>query len=282
MDKRQEALARIEKSINRKEIDLDTSNNVVMANRMILHTASNLTLDEVKLLRCLIMQVEKDDEELFEFKVPASDFADVLGVKKKDLYKKLDTMTTHIMQEVIRIADDDRKKWKKFHWVDICEYDQGIMYIKLSEKLKPFLLDLKGSFTKYELDEIIRLNSVYGIRIYEIIRSYMNDYDLPYADHKNEISISMDVLRKATNTENKFSRPYDFKRKVIDIAVREINRHSKYHIIAEPYKSGKTVMGYDFIIESQAGFAIRQQTTKENQIEGQITLDDYIKNNASN
>ncbi len=275
------ALEQLQKDIKRKEINLDTHNNVVMANRMVLYTASNLSLDEIKLLRCLIMQVEVDDKEFYEFKIPANDFANVLGIDKKDLYKRLDVMTTHIMQEVIRIADDKKERYKKFNWVDTCEYAEGIMTIKLHDNLKPFLLDLKASFTKYELAEIIKLNSIYGIRLYEIIRSYMDDYNLPYADHKSEISISMEVLRKATSTETKFTRHYDFKKKVIDVAVKEINRCSKYHITAEPYKSGRNVLGYDFIIESQTGYLHRQheELEKDNeQIQGQLSIfDDELK-----
>ena len=257
MDEKEKILQEVEKNVHRKEITLNTNNYVVMANNMILHSASNLTLNELKLLRFIIMQTEKDDKELFQFEVTVKDLAKLLQINHKDLYKRVDTMTTHIMQEVIRIGDDSNKKWIKFHWVDICRYDNGKINIKISDELKPFLIGLRGSFARYPLSEIISLKSTYAIRIYEILNGYMNENNLPHADVSTEISLSIEELRKATDTEKKFERPYDFKKKVVDIAVREINDKSKYHVTATPYKSGKAIVGFDFLIESQAGYAHR-------------------------
>ncbi len=280
METREQALARVEKNIHRKEITLDTSNDVAMANRMILHTASNLTLNEMKLLRFIIMQTKKDDKELYEFQVSIKDLAKTLGVKPKDFYKKAKTMTRHIMQEILEIEDPENEKLIQFHWVDECEYEKGIVTIKIADRLKPFLTGLRGHFTRYELDEIIKLNSGYAIRIYEIIRSFMNDNDLPYADKQTEISISMDVLRKSTNTENKFKLNTDFRKKVIDVAVREINRCSKYHVVATPYTSGKKIVGFEFLIESQVGYYVRMKNQDNKQedpeeIDGQMSLMDF-------
>lgn len=274
-----EILQEVEKNIRRKEITLNTDNYVVMANNMILHSASNLTLNELKLLRFIIMQTEKDDNELYEFELSVKDLAKLLQINHKDLYKRIDIMTTHIMQEVIRIGDDTNKKWIKFHWVDICRYDNGIITIKISDELKPFLIGLRGSFTRYPLAEIIQLKSTYAIRIYEILNGYMNENNLPHADIATEISLSIDVLRKATDTEKKFERPYDFKKKVIDIAIREINDKSKYHVTATPYKSGKAIKGFDFLIESQVGYSVRTKNVSnedDETIDVQMNINDFL------
>lgn len=280
LKERERRLAEVEKNIHRQELTFDTNNYVVMANNMLMHSASNLTLDELKLLRFIIMQTKKGDKELFEFELSAKDFASVIDVniKTKDLYKRLDTMTTHLMQEVIRIGDDSKKQWVKFHWVDVCRYNNGKITIKISDELKPFLVELRGNFTRYQLSEIISFKSTYAIRIYEILNSYMNENNLPYADVAIEISISVDELRKNTDTVNKFARYSSFKSKVIDTALKEINEKSKYHITATPYKDGNAVKGFDFLIESQAGYYHRtegQQNKKEIQLDGQMNLMDY-------
>lgn len=282
--KREQRLAEVEKNIHRQELTFDTNNYVVMANNMLMHSASNLTLDELKLLRFIIMQTKRGDNELFEFEVSAKDFAKLLevNIKTKDLYKRLDTMTTHLMQEVIRIGDDSKKKWIKFHWVDVCRYDNGKVTIKISDELKPFLVELRGKFTRYQLSEIISFKSTYAIRIYEILNSYMNENNLPYADNAIEISISVEELRKNTDTVNKFERYSSFKTYVVDTAIREINEKSKYHVTATPYKSGKAVKGFDFLIESQAGYWHRTSENsnnisfKKHDENEQLTLDSYF------
>lgn len=273
-----EQFEKVNKDIHRRELQIDTSHEVVMANQMVLHSASNLNLNEMKLLRYIIMQTKKNDDYLFQYDFSVKDLADDFGTSVKNLYRDLDSMSDHIMSEVIRIGEftgnAKKDKWSKFHWVDMFNYYEGRITIKLSDELRPFLIHLAGDFTKYELSEIIKMNSGYAIRIYEVIRSYMDDRKLPYADVTSEISISMDVLRKVTNTENKFSMNADFKRRVIDSAIKEINRCSKYHVTAEPYKKGRAIAGYDFLIESEAGHMIRtqDQQTVEKQIEGQENL----------
>lgn len=273
----------IEKNIRRKEISFNLNNYVVMANNMVLHSASNLSLNELKLLRLIIAQSTKEDKELFEFELSAKDLSKFLGIKNKDIYKRLDTMTTHLMQEVIRIGDDSKKEWRKFHWVDICQYENGKIYIKISEQLKPYLINLEKCFSRYKLEEIIRLKSIYAIRIYEMLNGYMNDNNLPHANIATEISVSIDELRRATDTETKFERYSSFKTKVIDTALDEINEKSKYHITATPYKDGHAIKGFDFMIESQAGYIhrinLQDNTTEEVQLSGQMNIYDYETSN---
>lgn len=273
-----QSLLEVEKNIHRKEVTFNTDNYVVMTNNMILHSASNLSLNELKLLRFIIMQTEMNDKELYQFEVSAKDMGKLLGINSKDLYKRLDTMTTHIMQEVIRIGDDSKQAWKKFNWCHTCRYEDGKIIVRLHDDLKPFLLELKGCFTRYQLSEIIRLNSTYAIRIYEMLNGYMNENNLPYADNAVEISISIDELRKATDTEKKFERYSNFKLRVIDTALKEINEKSKYHVTATPYKDGKAIKGFEFLIESQAGYWHRTQTAvdPDDQIAGQMKITDYI------
>lgn len=269
-----EKYEKVNKDIHRRELQLDTSHEVVMSNNMIMHSASSLSLNEMKLLRYIIMQTKRGDDYLFEYNFAVKDFAKDAEISVKDAYRDFKKMSRHMMQEVLEIEDKKNDHWRLFHWVDMCDYYKGVVTIKISDELKPFLLHLVGSFTRYELDEIIKMNSIYAIRIYEVIRANMNDRKLPYADQQAEISISMDVLRRVTNTENKFKLNADFKRRIIDAAVKEINRCSKYHVTAEPYKKGRAIAGYDFLIESQAGHAVRtsKEDNKSEQIPGQLSL----------
>lgn len=276
-------LALFEKEVNRREVTFDTNNYVAMANNMILHSASNLTLNEVKLLRFFIMQTKKDDKELYSFSVNVKTLAKTLEISEKNLTRDLDKMTTHIMKEVIYIGDGSKKKWKQFHWVDVCEYDSGVLSIKISDELKPFLVGLRGSFTRYRLAEIINLHSMYAIKIYEVLNGYMDDNNKPHADVATEISISLEELRRITDTTNKFERYSNFKAKVIDAALKEINEKSIYHVTATPYKNGKMIAGFDFLIESQAGYWHRTETNRndikikaaEDDLDGQMNLMDY-------
>lgn len=266
------------KEIHRREVTFDTNNYVVMANNMVLHTASNLTLNEVKLLRFFIMQTEKDDKELYQYTASVSNLAASLEISKENLYRELDKMTEHLMREVIRIPGKKKDEWLKFHWVDVCKYENGLLTVKIADTLKPFLTDLRRDFTRYHLSDIVGVNSIYAIRIYEMLSRYIDENNQPHADVAIEISVSIDELRRITSTQDKLERYSSFKAKVIDTAIKEINQKSKYHVTATPYKRGRSVAGFDFTIESQVGFTHRQKTiapkAKTNK-DGQMNLSDF-------
>lgn len=274
--------------IYRKEVTYDTNNYVVMANNMILNSASNLTLNEVKMLRFFIMQTEKNDKELGLISANAQTLSRALEISETNLRRDLPKMSDHLMKEIIEIGDGSKKKWKKFHWVDYCEYDNGIFMLKLADELKPFLVELRGSFTRYRLAEIVNLHSMYAIKIYEVLNAYMDDNNKPHADVAIEISISIEELRRVTDTTKKFERYSNFKLKVIDAALKEINEKSIYHVTATPYKRGKAVVGFDFLIETQTGYSVRIEKEKnennennEIQLEGQMNITDYQDNDGN-
>lgn len=271
----------IERDLNRKEISYDTSHNVVVSNDFILHSASNLTLNEMKLLRLIITQCEQHDTKFYTFSLKAKDFAKLLEVDPHDMRKHLRTMTRHIMSEVLEIEDAKTGDWLQFHWTDECQYKSGIVTIKISDRLAPYLLELKGHFTRYKLEEILPFRSTHALKIYEVLIANIDDYKQPHADKYSIVSVSMDTLRIVTKTQDKYPRFNNFNTRVLTPAVKEINRVSKYHVTATPYRTGHAVSGIDFMVESQAGYAVRTQDQKiyikkdPDQLDGQMNIMDY-------
>ena len=268
----------MEKAANRREISYNTSNNVVVANDFIMRSASKLTLNEMKLLRLIITQCKKGDKGFYVYSLRAVDFAKLLDIDKDDMRRNLRKMTRHIMQEVLEIENPKTGEWIQFHWTDECEYKSGIVTIKIADRLSPFLLDLKGHFTKYKFEEILPFKSCHAFKIYEVLLANIDDRHQPHADKQSTINVSMDTLRIITNTKDKYDRYANFRTRVLEPAVNEINERSKYHIIATPYKNNNTIVGIEFLVESRAGYWHRineQQKENEKQIDGQMSLMDY-------
>lgn len=279
-----EYLDEFEKRLNRREISYDTNNSVVMSNDFIMHSASNLTLTEMKLLRLIIMQCKMGDKDLYTFSMKASEFAKLLDTDAHSMRKHLKTMTRHIMQEVLEIENPKSGDWLQFHWTDECQYKSGIVTIKIADRLKPFLLDLKGHFTRYKLEEILPFKSTHALKIYEVLVANIDDKNQPHADYYSIVNVSLDTLRIITKTTDKYPRFNNFNTRVLIPAVNEINRVSKYHVIATPYRASHAVSGIEFMIESQAGYAHRtagqQKKVKIKNApgadSGQMSLSDFI------
>ncbi len=234
-----------------KPMCTETNHHVVMSNDLI-KGKSNLSLNEIKLLRLTIMQIMSNDVELSEYSISIKNLAKVLNLADDaNLYRTVQDMCRHLLQEIVYVGDGNPDhKWQMFQWCTKCKYDDGVITIKLHEELKPYLLELKGYYTQYLLEDILVLKSKYAIRIYELIRQEMK-YQKVYADHFAKVELDIDTIRVATGTENKYSQMGHFKEKVIDKAVEEINEKTGYEISYEPIKSSRKMVGFNFKIKSK-------------------------------
>lgn len=241
---------------------LDTRKYVVAANTLITgkHT---LKLNSTKLIRCAIMQIEKDDKELKPYIVTVKELANFLGVSESNLYRDVESITDDITRNPVVIRDIENGKTTRFikiPWVRRCEYvaDVGIA-LQLNEDLKPYLLGLKEYYTQYQLEEIMAMKSVYGIRLFEIILSKIMSSDI-YVDRKYEVTISVQELRECCNCEESYPLFADFKKRVIEPAIKSINQETLYDISCSYQKKGKKVVAVDFCLISKY-FCLRQHNT---------------------
>lgn len=233
-----------------REMCLNVENQVVMSNDLI-KSKSNLSLNELKLLRLTIMQVIAEDKDLMTYQVNIIDLAKLLDISSSNIYRDIDEITTHLLQEIVFIGDGNPKhKWKKFQWCSSCKYENGVITIKLHNNLKPYLLQLKKHYTQYMLQDILMLKTVYAVRIYELLREEMKNQKV-YADKTATIKLDLEMIRKATNTEDKYKTISMFRARVIDGAVKEINEKLGYYVTYELIKHSRKIVGFKFIIESK-------------------------------
>lgn len=228
---------------------LDTRNYVCQANSLIGGKQA-LKLNSAKLIRAAIMQVVRDDEELKTYVITIAELAKLLKVPKNNIYRDIDSISDDIMNNPVYIKDKLGKKvrWIKIPWVTKCEYNSDIgVALKLNEELKPFLINLKDHYTQYTLDSILVMKSVYAIRIYELLQSEIMTRVLPRAG--TSIELSVETLKECCGCESKAYNTFsNFRHRVIDIAIKEINEKTLYRLSYDYVKKGKMVVGLVFHI----------------------------------
>lgn len=87
------------------------------------------------------------------------------------------------------------------------------------------LLRQTDYFTKLDLQEFNPFNSKFSLIILEFLKQYEKLKNIP--------EVSIDELRRITDTQNKYSMITAFKNKVLDIAVNEINESTNYNVSYE-------------------------------------------------
>lgn len=226
---------------------LDTGNYVVQANNLIGGKQA-LKLNSAKLIRSAIMQVVREDEELKPYIITVKGLSELLGVPASNIYRDIEDITDDIIRNPVYVREERDGKtvgFIKIPWVTRCEYvsDTGIA-LKLNEELKPFLLNLKEHYTQYTLQEVLAMKSVYGIRIFEMIQSKIMSRVIP----KEGVTVKVPVqeIRECCDCEEKYPAFGNFKAKVLDRAVKEINRVTMFRVSYSYIKSGRSVVAIEF------------------------------------
>jgi len=126
---------------------------------------------------------------------------------------------------------------------------QGMLKIKLSEDILPYLFDLKDNFTSYGLAAALRLSSKYAKRIYQLVSQWKDlgetkKYDLQ--DFKKMLG-----LLDAKGNE-KLKQLGQLRERVLDPAVKQINEHTELHISYTLEKKGRAFKNIVFTVKPQA------------------------------
>ena len=233
--------------VKKYEMTYNSEHYTVAANDIIKGKQS-MTLQTARLIRLLITQVVKEDKDLKTYSCKISDLAKFLNVDSSNLYRDIKGICECAMKSVVYIGDGNPKHpWKMFHWLSTAQYDgEGTLTLRLSDEIKPYVLELDKWFTQYQLKNILEFNSYYAIRLYEIIKCE----DGATGGMQSALEFEFDELRQYFDCENKYKKNNDFIRKVIEVAIREINEKSDLWINPTYKKWGRAITSVSFEIHT--------------------------------
>ena len=104
-------------------------------------------------------------------------------------------------------------------------------------KLDTYLFAIEGNFTSYIQKHTLRFKGSYSHRIYEFLRQWLSFGN-------KEFSIA--ELKDRLELDNEYERIDDFKRRVIDPAIDEINQYSDLWVKYSQRKTGRKVTHFLF------------------------------------
>ena len=138
-------------------------------------------------------------------------------------------------------------------------YNDDVM-IQFNQFIMPYLIDLKAEFTQYKISELKELNSKYSIILYRWLSMNYNQYEhysvkggrrAEQVENYRNPSISVKELREITDTVNEYPRFDNFERRVLKIALKEINDHTSFNVSYEKVKKGRSIDSIVFHIEKK-------------------------------
>jgi len=198
--------------IKQKSIAIVQSNKLVEARY-------SLTVGEQRLIFAMTSMIHPDDVDFFVYEMRVKDLAELLNFDLKYAYSEIDKITDKLMERVLHIPEG--KGWLKIGWVSSSRYnnEKGTVSFKFDPDLKPYLLKLKKEFTKSKLLILTQFQSIYSIRIYQLLNQYKN------IGHRE---FRVDDLKEILGLKKtQYPAFKDFRRWVLDQAKKEFEKKNE-------------------------------------------------------
>lgn len=222
-----------------------------------------MTPREQKLVLYVISMIEPEDEFFKLHKINVKHFAQIAGLDSNALYKELREVALQIKSKPLVInghiepGDTNPTELITSWFADVVIQANGDGYIgvSISERLKPYLLQVKREFFRYRLAYVLHLRSGYAIRLYQWAKRWQ------YAGKRR---ISIDELRVVMGTveltpKGNISKTLlalykDFKKRALLPAVTEINQKTDIFVsfVENKVKGAKAVESLTFTISENA------------------------------
>ncbi|WP_456364806.1 replication initiation protein [Priestia aryabhattai] len=225
--------------------DLESINikNWVTKSNILIESTYKLSLQEQRILLIMASKVQPNDETLKTYRFRAKDFIEIVGNKKgTGFYSYLKEIVNGLQTKILTIKEKGRQR--NYNWVitSIYEENEGYITLQFHPSLKYLFLELKEKFTSYQLENVVRLNSVYSIRIYELLKQY---------ERLRKRELTLEELRHFLAIEpTKYKQYGHFKSKVLAVAQKEINNKTDIYFEFVEIKTGRKVTSIEFIITS--------------------------------
>lgn len=225
---------------------------VVKSNRLI-EASYRLGMNEQRIILYAICRCREEQKGLFPdlpVTITANAFAKHFpSIDKTNVYRQLKEAMDALYDRSVTIHDIDpasgHARVKKTRWISEAAYVDGagnIQVIFTPEVIK-YITRLETEFTSYQLEKVGHMTSAYAVRMYELL-----------AQHRDigTRTVSLSWLREALQIEQgEYKLTADFTRKVLDISVEQINKHSDITVSYKPKKTGRAITDFVFKIKDK-------------------------------
>lgn len=197
---------------------------VAKANEMIQESRYAMTVQQNKIMLYLISKIKPMDDVDEVYEISIRDFCQVCNITQDSgkNYNDAKKAIKALADKSIWVKQEDGNE-VLLRWLNGVKlnHNTNCFEITFHPDMLPYLYDLQSRYTRYCLDNVLTMQSKYGIRLYELLKSYQ------YL--KKDISFTLDELRQKLDVSG-YKRYPDFRRFVLDKAIDDINECSDINV----------------------------------------------------
>lgn len=215
-------------------------NNLIVKHNQLIEARYDLTLNEQKIILYSASQLDRKKERFNILSFNIREFFKLIGTTQ-ERYTEIREIIKSLRSKEITIKKQNSELITG--WLSSIEYleNEGIIELEFSEKLIPYLLQLKEKFTRYDLKNIINLQNKYSIRVYELLKQYekIGTREIEIKEFRKYLGIEENEYKKFSNFENR----------ILKTTKEEINTYTDLNFDYKKIKTGRTITSILFQID---------------------------------
>jgi plasmid replication initiation protein len=219
---------------------------LVVKDNALINASYNLDLVEQRLILLAIVEARESGKGIDAndpLTVHAESYINHFSVHRNTAYQALKDACKDLFARQFSYQEQRPKGVANItsRWVSQIAYVDNSATVELifAPAIIPLVTRLEEQFTSYELKQVSGLSSAYAIRLYEVLIAWRSTGKTPV------IELS-DFRQKLGVLETEYKRMYDFKKYVLDLAIKQINEHTDITVKVEQHKKGRSVSGFSF------------------------------------
>ncbi len=220
---------------------------LIVKDNALINASYNLDLVEQRLILLAIIEARESGKGINAndpLTVHAESYINQFGVHRNTAYQALKDACDSLFARQFSyqsLSEKGNVINHKSRWVSEVAYidHEAVVRLIFSPAIVPLITRLEEQFTKYEIQQISNLTSAYAVRLYEILIAWRSTGKTPLINMH-------DFRQKIGVLDSEYKRMYDFKKYVLEIALKQVNEYTDITAKVEQHKTGRSITGFSF------------------------------------
>ena len=250
-----------------KIVELPETNEILSRSNKLILSRYSATLVENKIMALSFKRVKLNKNGNPAVVFTTNELRKLTGVRGNGFYDQLKIAAAGLMNKMVYMEDEQAQSFSFINLIQKAEYREGSFTVVFTNESKALLYDLKSNFTSMSIDTLFSFKTNHAYRLYEILK--VHEYKIgdnnkpveivyPLSDLKLQLNcintegkkVKIELMKPHPNydkivndldTEKKFESWYEFKRRVLEKAIKEINQTTELNISYAPIRTGRGV-----------------------------------------
>ena len=228
-----------------------SKSNLVVKTNYLNTVLQNLKLSEIRIVQLAVVDARETGTGLsaeIPLRIDAKRYAEVFNTTRQNGYLMMKDAEDTLFNRRFSYVDDEGKLVKS-RWLSQVRYldDEGAIEVVFTPAVVQGITRIDGAeefFTKYLLEQTAEMDSNYSVRLYELLVQWKQAKKTPVFElekFRGQLGLESDEYQTMSN----------FKKRVLNLAVEEINEKSDLNVSYTQKKKGRKIAGFSFTVHEK-------------------------------